>query len=217
MAFDDARCSRGCPDSQLRLPVQRRAALRATASTDRRRTGPGRRRSAGNRPARSGSLDAARPCRPAPPCRRRAPAPPAPKRSGLLQAASASPATSRIALKSCFIATCPGDSPFGSIAVINDSAAFGNGSCHGSKRRPGRVRGRALRAAPACRLRPDDVDRIERRRAAARPALSRVNMMTRPFGAQVGPSSRNDAVSSRSSRAVGAHDADVEAARRSAW
>ena len=37
-------------------------------------------------------------------------------------------------------------------------------------------------------------------------------MITRPLGAQVGPSSRKDAVSSRSSLAVGAHHADMKPA-----
>ena len=42
------------------------------------------------------------------------------------------------------------------------------------------------------------------------PCVSRENMITRPLGAHVGPSSRNDAVSSRSSDPSSAHHANVE-------
>ncbi len=149
---------------------------------------------------------------PAPPDRRR-PAP-APKRSAFGQAASAEhrPISRASEVFSRWLArACPYRRFVGQWLAPGSGTLVtaASGDQAGSEARP-------LRSAPAAGC-ARDVDRVERRRARRRPRVSRVNMMhpavRRPGRPLVEEGRRQQPLL----RAVGAHHADVEAARRSAW
>ena len=65
-------------------------------------------------------------------------------------------------------------------------------SCHCCKRRPGWGLIHRPGCAPGLQVAPGHIHGIERCPNRFAPWVSRVNMITRPFGDQVGPSSRKD-------------------------